>query len=148
MNGNGFGDGKSFLDNKEFFEAAAGVAMIFAGASLLLANPQTRQYVKDGLKAFFPNTDLDKLEDPASEILDKLWETQWEENLLDVAKTRVKRRVEPRLFQIYDLSVHKEWPPAQVAAALDVPIGQVYLVKHRVADFIKEELKRLDKSVN
>ncbi len=64
MNGNGFGDGKSFLDNKEFFEAAAGFAMIFAGARLLLANPQTRQYVKDGLKAFFPNTDLDKLEDP------------------------------------------------------------------------------------
>ena len=90
---------------------------------------------------------LDKLEDPASETLDKLWEAEWEENLLDAAKTRVKRRVEPRLFQIYDLSVRKEWPPAQVAAALDVPIGQVYLVKHRVADFIKEELKRIEKSV-
>ncbi len=64
MNGNGFGDEKSFLDNREFFEAAAGFAMIFAGASLLLANPNTRQYVKDGLRAFFPNTDLDKLDDP------------------------------------------------------------------------------------
>lgn len=69
MNGNGFGDGKSLLDNKEFFEAAAGVAMIFAGASLLLANPQTRQYVKDGLKAWFPDADLDNLEEPLSKGL-------------------------------------------------------------------------------
>ncbi|MCI0447405.1 hypothetical protein L0152_29865 [bacterium] len=62
MNGNGVGT--SFLDNKELFETAAGVAMIVAGASLLMANPQTRQYVKDGLRAIFPNTDFDKLEDP------------------------------------------------------------------------------------
>ena len=62
MDGNGFG--KSLLDNREFFEAAAGVAMIVAGASILLANPQTREYVKDGLRAVFPNMDIDKLEDP------------------------------------------------------------------------------------
>jgi RNA polymerase sigma-70 factor (ECF subfamily) len=108
------------------------------------------QIANNSVSADDPESDvtfLDKLEDPASEILDKLWETQWEENLLDVAKTRVKRRVEPRLFQIYDLSVRKEWPPAKVAAALEVPIAQVYLAKHRVADFIMEELKRIEKSV-
>ena len=97
-----------------------------------------------------PETDaalLAQMEDASSETLDKLWEAQWEENLLDAAKTRVKRRVEPRLFQIYDLSVRKEWPAAKVAAALDVPIARVYLAKHRVGDFIKEELKRIEKSV-
>lgn len=90
---------------------------------------------------------LDNLEDPASDALDKLWEAQWEENLIEAAKTRVKRRVEPRLFQMYDLSVRKEWPPAKVADALDVPVSQVYLAKHRVAEFIKEELKQIEKSV-
>ena len=108
------------------------------------------QIANNSVSADDPDSDvtiMDKLEDPASEILDKLWETQWEENLLDVAKTRVKRRVEPRLFQIYDLSVRKEWPPAKVAAALEVPIAQVYLAKHRVADFIMEELRRIEKSV-
>ena len=108
------------------------------------------QITNNSVSADDPESDvtlLDKLEDPASETLDKLWETQWEENLLEAAKTRVKRRVEPRLFQIYDLSVRKEWPPDKVAAALEVPIAQVYLAKHRVADFIMEELKRIEKSI-
>lgn len=97
-----------------------------------------------------PDTDgqlLEEMQDPSSDTLEKLWETQWEENLLDAAKARVKRRVEPRLFQIYDLSVRKEWPPAKVAEALEVPVAQVYLAKHRVGDFIKEELRRIEKSV-
>ena len=60
--GNGFGT--SIWDNKELFQTAAGVALIFAGASLLMANPATRQYVKDGIRAVFPDMDIEKLEEP------------------------------------------------------------------------------------
>ncbi len=58
------GNGNGIWDNKEMYHAAAGVAMIFAGASLLMANPDLRIYIKDTLKAAFPNLDLDKIEDP------------------------------------------------------------------------------------
>jgi hypothetical protein len=57
-------NGNSIWDNPQIFNAAAGVALIFAGASLLLANPQTREYIKDGLRAAFPDLDVEKLEQP------------------------------------------------------------------------------------
>ena len=63
QNGNGLGADGLFA-SKEFFEAAAGVALIIAGASLLMSNENMRQYVKDGLRAAFPNLDLTQLEQP------------------------------------------------------------------------------------
>jgi RNA polymerase sigma-70 factor (ECF subfamily) len=76
--------------------------------------------------------------------LDRLWDAEWENNLLTAAVAKVKRRVDPQKFQIFDLYVNKEWPPAKVAKAFGVPIAQVYLAKHRVTEVIKEEVKRLE----
>ena len=87
---------------------------------------------------------IDKMIDPASPELDALWDAEWEKNLLDTAIARVKRRFDPQKFQIFDLYVNKEWPPAKIAQAFGIPVGQVYLAKHRVTDMIKEEIKRLD----
>lgn len=87
---------------------------------------------------------VDKVVDPASQELDRLWDAEWENNLLAAAVAKVKRRVDPQKFQIFDLYVNKEWPPAKVAKAFRVPIAQVYLTKHRVTDLIREEVKRLE----
>jgi RNA polymerase sigma factor (sigma-70 family) len=90
---------------------------------------------------------VDRMADPASQNLDELWEAEWEKNLFDAAMSKVKRRIEPRTFQIFDLYVNKEWPPGKVAKAFGVPVGQVYLAKHRVTDLLKEETKRLEKEM-
>ena len=88
---------------------------------------------------------VDKVVDPTtSQDLDALWDTEWEENLLNAAKAKVKRRIDPQKFQIFDLCVNKEWPPAKVAKAFNIPIGQVYLAKHRVTELIKQEVKQLE----
>jgi RNA polymerase sigma factor (sigma-70 family) len=86
----------------------------------------------------------DKLIDPASDDLKVLWDTEWKKNLLEAALVKVRRRVDPQKFQIFDLYVNKEWPPERVAKAFGIPVGQVYLAKHRVADEIKTELSRLE----
>lgn len=91
------------------------------------------------------NTSLeDRVVDPASQELERLWDAEWENNLLNAAVAKVKRRVDPQNFQIFDLYVNKEWAPAKVAKAFGIPVGQVYLAKHRVTDLIKEEVKRLE----
>ncbi len=87
---------------------------------------------------------VDKVADPLSQDLDRLWDAEWEENLLEAAMAKTKRRVDPQKFQIFDLYVNKEWDPARVAEAFAIPVAQVYLAKHRVTEVIKEEVKRLE----
>ena len=83
--------------------------------------------------------------DPASLDWDALWDAEWETNLLDAAMARVKRRLDPEKFQIFDFYVNKEWPPEKVAKTFGIPVDQVYLAKHRVLDIVKEEVERLKK---
>jgi RNA polymerase sigma-70 factor (ECF subfamily) len=54
---------------------------------------------------------VDKMVDPASPDLDALWNEEWEKNLLDAAMAKVKRRLDPQKYQIFDLYVNKEWAP-------------------------------------
>jgi len=88
---------------------------------------------------------IDKIMDPASHDLDALWEARWEKTLLDGALVNVRRKVDPQKFQVFDFYVNKEWPPEKVAETFSISVSQVYLVKHRVTEMIKEEVKRLEK---
>ena len=56
---------------------------------------------------------------------------------------RVKRQVNLKHAQIYDLYVVKQWPVRKVADTLGVNVGQVYLAKHRFSKLLKKELQRL-----
>lgn len=88
---------------------------------------------------------IDRIVDPASQHLDKLWDAEWEKNLLAAAVDRVKRRLDPQKFQIFDCYVNREWPPDKVAGTFGVSVDQVYLAKHRVTEMIKDEVRRLEK---
>ena len=96
----------------------------------------------------FDDTDADarmtgKMMDPVSECLDALWDAEWEKNLLDAAIDKVRRRLDPQKYQIFDFYVNKEWSSDDVAKAFGISIDQVYLAKHRVTEMITEEVKRL-----
>ena len=88
---------------------------------------------------------IENVVDPASQQLDKLWEAEWERTLLEAAIDKVKRRVDPEKYQIFDFYVNKEWKAEKVAATFGVPVDQVYLAKHRITEMIKEEVRRLEK---
>ena len=90
---------------------------------------------------------VERVADPAGHALDAIWEAEWETNLVDAAIARVKRQFDPQKYQIFDFYVNKEWPPEKVAARFNVSVGQVYLIKHRMTETIRAEVKRLEKEM-
>ena len=88
---------------------------------------------------------IERVPDSRIVDLDALWETEWKENLFEAAITRVKKKVEPKQFQIFDCYVRKEWPAQKVAERLRVNVGQVYLARHRVSALLKKEIRALEK---
>jgi RNA polymerase sigma factor (sigma-70 family) len=74
---------------------------------------------------------------------DAVWDEEWERNLVDAAMERVKLRVKPEHYQIFYLSAVKSLGTNQVAKMLQVNVGQVYLIRHRLAKEVKREVQRL-----
>ena len=87
---------------------------------------------------------LERVPDPGGAELDRIWDEEWKRGLFEAALQRVKRRVEPRHFQIFDCYVRKEWPVKDVAQNFRVSAGQVYLIKNRLSALIASEVKRLE----
>jgi RNA polymerase sigma-70 factor (ECF subfamily) len=90
---------------------------------------------------------IEKIPDPAGYDLEAIWDQEWEASLSQAALARVKRRVKPRQFQMFDLYVLKQWPVKEVARALDVSVGQVYVTKHRIAGLLKKELRTVEREM-
>jgi len=89
---------------------------------------------------------LSELSDPAGARLDAVWDAEWRQNLIDAAMRRVKGRVQPKHYQIFELCHLKGWSAARTAKALGVTRAQVYLVRHRVSRMVQRELVRLEAS--
>ena len=87
--------------------------------------------------------EADDLPDPAGFDLQSVWEQEWERNLWEAAITRVKKEVNVKQFQMFDLYTIQEKSAQEVARQLNVPVAQVYLAKHRVSSLLKKELTRL-----
>jgi RNA polymerase sigma factor (sigma-70 family) len=88
---------------------------------------------------------IDRVPDSNAVDLDALWEKEWQDNLFAAAITRIKKKVDPKQFQIFDCYVRKDWPAQKVASELNVSVGQVYLARHRVSAVLKKEIKALEK---
>ncbi len=87
---------------------------------------------------------LKELPDNNNQSMDEVYEQEWQKNVLDAAVDRVKRKLDPQKYQIFDCYVNKEWAPEKVAATFKISVDQVYLAKHRVTELIKSEAKRLE----
>ena len=86
---------------------------------------------------------IERVADPVGLRLEATWNEEWERNLVEAAMERVKRKVDPKHYQVFDLCVVKDWSSARVARALKVNRGQVYLIKHRINNLIKKEIAYL-----
>jgi RNA polymerase sigma-70 factor (ECF subfamily) len=89
--------------------------------------------------------DMAEVADPADDRLERIWEEEWQSNLMAAAAERVKPRIREEHYQIFDLNVVRQWPASRVAKTLGVNIAQVYLAKHRVLALIKKEIRLLEK---
>ncbi|HTR42727.1 MAG TPA: sigma-70 family RNA polymerase sigma factor [Pseudomonadales bacterium] len=85
---------------------------------------------------------IERVADPAGSQLEAIWDEEWEASLQGIVLARVKAQTDPKQWQIFDFYGLKKWPVHDVAQALNVSVGQIYLVKHRVAARVKKEIKK------
>ncbi len=79
--------------------------------------------------------------------MEKLYEHEWQQNLLQTAVELIRKRVDPEKFQIFDLLVNKQWSQDQVSNAFNIPAPKIYLVKHRISKMIEAQVRRLEKKM-
>jgi RNA polymerase sigma factor (sigma-70 family) len=89
---------------------------------------------------------IERIPDPAGLHLEAIWEAEWRQNLFDAAVDRLRRRVDARQFQIFDLHVLRQWPVTKVARTLGISAGRVYLAKHRIGGLLKKEIQQIESS--
>lgn len=87
--------------------------------------------------------EIEAISDPRPSELEKLWDAEWEENLVRAGLDRLKRKIQPAHYEIYYLHMICGRPATQVAKTLKVPVAQVYLVKSRVSRMFKKELQAI-----
>jgi RNA polymerase sigma factor (sigma-70 family) len=87
---------------------------------------------------------IEKIADEKIPDWNAIWEEDWNKTVLDAAMARVQRRLAPKKFQIFDFYVKREWPPEKVAKIFKVTTNQVYLVKNRVTEMLRDEFRRLE----
>ena len=76
-----------------------------------------------------------------------MWEAEWKTNLFNAAVTNVKRRLDPKKFQIYDLQVNKQWPPGKVAGAMGLSVDEAKAAKRDITEMVQAEVKRLEEKM-
>jgi RNA polymerase sigma factor (sigma-70 family) len=86
--------------------------------------------------------ELDSVPDQSDE-LSKIWESEWEENLSAAALERVKKSVDLKQYQIFDLFVFKNMKVSQIAETMGVNRAHVYLIKHRIQNLLKKECEQI-----
>ena len=86
---------------------------------------------------------IERIPDPAGVALSTIWGEEWEKHLMAAALERVKRRVSPRQFQIFDLHVLQKQSAHATARTLQASVASVYMARHRVTRLLAKEVKKL-----
>ena len=85
--------------------------------------------------------------DPSAKSFERIWDTEWKNNVTEAAVTNVRRRLDPKKYQIYDFSVNKQWPLEKVAAAFDVTAEEARAAIESITQMIEAEAKRLEREM-
>jgi len=84
----------------------------------------------------------ERVADPKGMDIERIWDQEWEVNLQDAALERVKRRVDLKHFQVFDLCL-KGQSPGDIARGLKVRRTYVYLIRHRLKKLLQNEVQEL-----
>ena len=103
---------------------------------------RTQPLIRDPAPGRDGESVLEEIPDPAGDVLDEVWQREWEENLVNTALRRLRAKVSARQLLIFHLASVEGLPLTQVAKKLDVSLAQVYLARHRVGKLLKAEVRR------
>lgn len=87
---------------------------------------------------------IEAFPDEGNDGLEAIWDAEWQRNLMDAAIDRVKRKVNARQYQLFDLYVIKQWPVEDLIETFHVSADQVYQAKSRVSAMIRKEMQGLE----
>lgn len=90
------------------------------------------------------NLAMERLTSEKDNLLEGIWDREWRDNISSAALEKVKAKVSPRQFQIFDCYVMKGWGVKKTAEALGINAAQVYLAKHRVGSLVRKEIQGLE----
>lgn len=88
---------------------------------------------------------VEQVSDPSSRF-ETLWNEEWHQALLDMARAVVKRKVGARQYRMFDLYVLQQLPLKKVTKTLGVNAAQVYMAKYRITNLLKKELHNLEEA--
>jgi len=70
-------------------------------------------------------------------------ENAFEQELLELAMHRVEERLKPTTREAFRLTHVENLSGLEAAERLNMPVSQVFVVKHRVLKLLKEDVRRL-----
>lgn len=88
-----------------------------------------------------------RIPDPSADVLDRIWDNEWDRNLLAAALEKLERQVNAKHYQVFFLHVIKQYPVEKVAQVAGIQADQVYLIKHRLGAVFKSALEELEKTM-
>lgn len=103
-----------------------------------------RQHVTPGSENGSRTATVERIPDPAAVDFETIWDQQWKDGLYQAAIDRIRVRVPPKQFQLFDCYVRKEWPAEKVAKVMGVSVNQVHIAKCRISKTLEDEVRRLE----
>jgi RNA polymerase sigma factor (sigma-70 family) len=88
---------------------------------------------------------VERVPDPKAEQLEGIFEEEWRNNVFQAALNRVKRRVNPKHFQMFYLNMVEQMGIREIARAMRVNPAVVYMAKSRVARAVQKEIARMER---
>ena len=88
---------------------------------------------------------IERIPDPTTINHDAVWNADWEQNLMEAAIEKVKRKVKPKQYQLFDCFVLKGWPMREITQKLRVSMGQVYFARVKVSAMVQREFRELER---
>jgi len=85
-----------------------------------------------------------RIPDPAGLELEKVWDEEWRDNVIQSALERIQRQVSARHYQVFYLYVIRGVAVEKVAAAAGVKPNDVYLVKHRLTPLFEKAVRAVE----
>ena len=81
---------------------------------------------------------------PPDAQMDADWETEWRENIFQIALARVRQQANPKHYQVFDCCVLQSMRASVVASMLGLSSAQVYLAKHRISSAVKRAAQQVE----
>jgi RNA polymerase sigma-70 factor (ECF subfamily) len=85
--------------------------------------------------------------DPSGHSVERLWDTAWQNNLTEASVANVKRRLDPKKYQIYDLHMKRKWSLEKVATAFGVTVKEAREAVESIKEMIAAEARRLEQEM-